>query len=312
MIIRRAGIVLLAALCALIFARPAAAAAPSPEDYRAAIHKALALVRRAADESDPQAERDTATGGGRRDRTRQISRLAGRRSAHPRQRRAFGRAALEGPTHRRRAEPARGAGRRAGALSAADHQAAREKLSQALDSLRAEPPQVNPILRWLSELLDRVLKDLWAGGASDTRWIWLIIGGVILVIALLYFWRHARRVFVAESALPPVEQDERPQSSTQALDNAQRLAGAGDYRAAVRQLYLGTLLILDERGKLRFDKTLTNHRNPAGAARRRRGWAGRGHAADCGLLRRGLVRLPGRATVNFDAYRARVESVRSL
>ena len=43
-----------------------------------------------------------------------------------------------------------------------------------------------------------------------------------------------------------------------ALKRAQNLSGAGDYRTAVRYLYLSSLLLLDERGLLRYNRSQTN------------------------------------------------------
>jgi hypothetical protein len=43
-----------------------------------------------------------------------------------------------------------------------------------------------------------------------------------------------------------------------AFKKAQGLADAGDYRTAVRYLYLSSLLMLDERGLLRYDRSQTN------------------------------------------------------
>ncbi len=43
-----------------------------------------------------------------------------------------------------------------------------------------------------------------------------------------------------------------------ALKKAQTLSTGGDYRMAVRYLYLSTLLILEERGLFRYDRSKTN------------------------------------------------------
>jgi hypothetical protein len=43
-----------------------------------------------------------------------------------------------------------------------------------------------------------------------------------------------------------------------AFARAQGLSRGGDYRSAVRYLYLSALLILDERGLLRYDRAKTN------------------------------------------------------
>jgi len=47
-------------------------------------------------------------------------------------------------------------------------------------------------------------------------------------------------------------------SSRAAMQRAQTLSNQGDYRNAVRYLYLSSLLILDEQGLLRYDRSRTN------------------------------------------------------
>jgi hypothetical protein len=47
-------------------------------------------------------------------------------------------------------------------------------------------------------------------------------------------------------------------SAQAALQEAETLSRGGDYRTAVRYLYLSTLLLLDERNLLRYDRALTN------------------------------------------------------
>ena len=42
------------------------------------------------------------------------------------------------------------------------------------------------------------------------------------------------------------------------MQRAQTLSGQGDYRNAIRYLYLSSLLVLDERGLLRYDRSRTN------------------------------------------------------
>ncbi|MEI7769472.1 MAG: DUF4129 domain-containing protein, partial [Chloroflexales bacterium] len=55
--------------------------------------------------------------------------------------------------------------------------------------------------------------------------------------------------------------DADPEAALGAAEAAQRagdLARAGDYRRATRMLYLSSLLWLDESGRLRYDRSLTN------------------------------------------------------
>jgi hypothetical protein len=66
--------------------------------------------------------------------------------------------------------------------------------------------------------------------------------------------------FAAESAIMAGEHpgDELLTADT-ALQRAQQYSGEGDYRTAVRYLYLSALLLLEERGLLRYNRSLTNH-----------------------------------------------------
>jgi hypothetical protein len=65
---------------------------------------------------------------------------------------------------------------------------------------------------------------------------------------------------VAPHTEVPVASDQAGErlSARGALAQAGTLAAGGDYRAAIRYLYLSTLLLLDERRLLRYDRSLTN------------------------------------------------------
>jgi len=114
---------------------------------------------------------------------------------------------------------------------------------------------------WLTQQLDELLRRFFNGLAnnlSDARFDFLGLGVLLLVVISIFFLRHMRNNMARESTLTQAEDDAMPGSSEAALGRAHTLALGGNYRDAVRQLYLGTLLILDERGKLRYDRTLTN------------------------------------------------------
>ena len=53
-------------------------------------------------------------------------------------------------------------------------------------------------------------------------------------------------------------QTEEPNTASDATDAASSYADQGNYRSAIRYLYLSSLLWLHERGALRYDSTLTN------------------------------------------------------
>ncbi|MFO7583454.1 MAG: DUF4129 domain-containing protein, partial [Anaerolineales bacterium] len=64
--------------------------------------------------------------------------------------------------------------------------------------------------------------------------------------------------FISEAALEANGQHDAPLNARQALKQADSFSQVGDYRTAVRYLYLSALLILDERGLLYYDRTKTN------------------------------------------------------
>jgi hypothetical protein len=102
-----------------------------------------------------------------------------------------------------------------------------ERLVRALAELLA------PLFRGTSDAI---------GGIVSSRLF--IVGGVILLAGVaIYFGRNLFSNLSAESSVAQPEAESDVPAS---------------FRTAVRQLYLGTLLILDERGKLKFDRALTN------------------------------------------------------
>lgn len=112
---------------------------------------------------------------------------------------------------------------------------------------------LNAVLDWLSRLLGNT-----ARGVYDGR-DWLTLAGIAGVGAILVlFLRNLRRNAAVEEASRSPEEQALSLTSGQAMRQAQALASAGDLRGAVRQLYLATLLLLDERQLLKYDRSLTN------------------------------------------------------
>jgi hypothetical protein len=85
----------------------------------------------------------------------------------------------------------------------------------------------------------------------------LIIGAVFLVVAVLYYIARGLRIQPAEAA-PENDTDDDPETSLHARDLAADSVSHRDYRSAIRYLYLSSLLLLDERGLIHYDRTLTN------------------------------------------------------
>jgi uncharacterized protein DUF4129 len=140
-----------------------------------------------------------------------------------------------------------------GAFSADDQAKLRDLLNR--------PPftqEIDPLTHFINELLARLFGEA-ANGVYESRYLIVALGLVLIALVLTYFFVNLRRTTVGESVLKTATLDgEAHLTSNAARDSAQRLASAGDYRSAVRQLYLSTLLWLDEHGRLRYDRSLTN------------------------------------------------------
>jgi hypothetical protein len=144
---------------------------------------------------------------------------------------------------------------------------ARERLQAILDRPPFADPPENPPPRWLIDFFDwlgRVLDWLFSplGGAPTAAseimaWVIGIIGLLVLIGLAIYFLRGVRRGVAQEARATPDDPDANLTART-ALGQATSLARDGDYRTAVRYLYLSALLWLDERDQIVYDRALTN------------------------------------------------------
>lgn len=148
------------------------------------------------------------------------------------------------------------------AVSAADAR-------QRLDDLLNQPPLAQNadesaaddtlarVLEWFFGLIEWMF-DSSSGGGAIFRPLVLVVFGVLLAGVLLYLALQARRALVREAQAAPDSAAETRLTATSALQQASTLARGGDYRTAVRYLYLSSLLWLDEQNLLRYDRALTN------------------------------------------------------
>jgi hypothetical protein len=143
----------------------------------------------------------------------------------------------------------------------------------ALDAILAgpdfqwQPDQRSPLAEWWQNLwqrIDRFLSRLIPrgdGGAGGQllNYVITFVGTLALAFVLFYVLRDLLADFVAEAEIhPDVEGEDEELTAATALRRAEIVSGQGDYRSAVRYLYLSTLLLLEERGLLRYDRSLTN------------------------------------------------------
>ena len=88
--------------------------------------------------------------------------------------------------------------------------------------------------------------------------IWTILTVLLLAGILAYVFRGLFADLVAEARLNGNGNQDEVLTSEAAFQRAQSLSRGRDFRSAVRYLYLSSLLLLDERGLLRYDRTRTN------------------------------------------------------
>jgi hypothetical protein len=87
----------------------------------------------------------------------------------------------------------------------------------------------------------------------------VIAAAVLVAVVLAFALRGLIADFTADAAMSAEEElGGEPLTAELALQRAQELSTGGDYRTAVRYLYLSSLLLLEERGLLRYDRSLTN------------------------------------------------------
>ena len=90
-------------------------------------------------------------------------------------------------------------------------------------------------------------------------WVFTGVITLILVMAMVYALGGTLGKLVGEADVAEESKDGgEVLTAAAAIKRAQSLSAAGDYRAAVRYLYLSSLLLLEERGILRYDRSRTN------------------------------------------------------
>jgi hypothetical protein len=132
------------------------------------------------------------------------------------------------------------------------------------------PPSLfDRFINWLDREIQRLLRALTPHGSASmpdvsptfirTIVIILAVGAFAVLVAVLVQWLRNRPVRVQPLALDETEAalvEARDTDSLRAL--ADQKAQSGDYRMALRLIYLALLVALDSGGVLRFDRSKTN------------------------------------------------------
>ncbi len=122
----------------------------------------------------------------------------------------------------------------------------------------------NPINEWLQKMRERFSR--WFDSIFGNTEISMPLGRVFpfiasILLAVVFFivFKTFFSDFASEARLNLDDEEEsEPLTSDAAFDKAQTLSRVGDYRAAVRYLYISSLLLLDERDIMRYDRSKTN------------------------------------------------------
>jgi hypothetical protein len=143
----------------------------------------------------------------------------------------------------------------------------------ALDRILAQPEfqwqsqQPSPLAEWWQRLQERFWELVTRLLPGDSRIVQLPLvryaltglGTMALILILTYVMRGLVADFVAETEINlESEAGDGDLTAAAALKRAQMLSSEGDYRMAVRYSYLSALLLLEERGLLRYNRSLTN------------------------------------------------------
>lgn len=168
-------------------------------------------------------------------------------------------------------------GRLAALLAAHDHWAQPRHTVSDAESLAAilaraefqwpseQPSPLGELWRWLIgkfwELISSFLPDqaLITLDSSLVSYTITVLGTIALIFVLAFIILEMLRNLVEEAQIDlEAEAGDEALTADTAFKKAQTLSGGGDYRAAVRYLYLSSLLLLDERGVLRYERSQTN------------------------------------------------------
>jgi hypothetical protein len=125
--------------------------------------------------------------------------------------------------------------------------------------------QAIEIPNWLANLYDRFFnfleRMLFRTGTLvyQGRTLLMIAAALLFIFSLVYISRNLSRSLVREAQLA-AESSESDEllTSKGAFKRAETLSMQGDYRNAIRYLYLSSLLVLDEQRLLRYDRSRTN------------------------------------------------------
>jgi hypothetical protein len=135
----------------------------------------------------------------------------------------------------------------------------------ARPEFQPELEQANPIQQFLQRIIDTItnwldkLFSISDGVITIPSGLPTAVISLALAAILFFVFRDVFRNLVSEVELAEeISGENEVLTARLASQKAMQLSSNGDYRHAMRYLYLSALLLLDERGLLRYNRTLTN------------------------------------------------------
>jgi hypothetical protein len=111
------------------------------------------------------------------------------------------------------------------------------------------------IEEWLAQLSSHLLNATFRYGRVPL----IVAAALLFVFSLFFISRGLSRSLVREAQLATEDNgNDELLTSKGAFKRAETLSMQGDYRNAIRYLYLSSLLVLDEQGLMRYDRSRTN------------------------------------------------------
>jgi hypothetical protein len=117
------------------------------------------------------------------------------------------------------------------------------------------PNWLDRIFNWLEQLTNRLVNATLPYGRIPL----IVTAVLVFLLSLFFISRGLSHSLVREAQLEEAESDSDDLLTSQgAFKRAENLSMQGDYRNAIRYLYLSSLLMLDEQGVMRYDRSRTN------------------------------------------------------
>jgi hypothetical protein len=120
------------------------------------------------------------------------------------------------------------------------------------------------VIRWPFDRLFDLLQRFAAGPAFKP----LVVGlGLLTVAGVILLYRRGLRAAIVAQAELAAAPEALPLTAAEAIAAAQAHAAAGRHREACHFIFLSTLLWIEERGRVQFDRAATNREHLARLAR---------------------------------------------